>query len=302
MRFGATQQNVGSGGGAGGKLIIGFDGTSEGVIINTSSFGVTGVLNDSTESVNGIGGGILQQDTIETSTTYPASSSQGPTTSTASKVFAFGKDESYDNTTNDKFGEYRLLIRYPQTSSSQKNSYNGKTLDITPTPISLRTPTIFGENGANLVNSNIKVKLSFGDFYYKFPETSFQYSISPRGRNNVGYAENEVPSTEVWAREWSLRYVTQFYNNSDLTEKWTPNLPWIDGGGTTGNSWYSYSAVGNEPAADGTENASIQTAPVTPNDLSSSNTSNRLFVARFDADGKKFVATAQPVTSDVSNT
>ena len=111
-----------------------------------------------------------------------------------------------------------------------------------------------------------------------------------------------MPSVEVWAREWSLRYVTQFYNNSDLTEKWTPNLPWIDGGGTTGNSWYSYSAVGDEPAADGTENASIQTAPVTPSDLSSSNTSNRLFVARFDADGKKFVATAQPVTSDVSNT
>ena len=302
MRFGATQQNAGSGGGASGRSIIGFDGTSQGIIINASSFGVTGVLNDSTESVNGIGGGILQQDTIETSTTYPASSSQGPTTSTASKVFAFGKDESYDNTTNDKFGEYRLLIRYPQTPSSQKNFYNGKTLDITPTPTSLRTPTIFGEDGANLVNSNIKVKLSFGDFYYKFPETSFQYSISPRGRNNVGYAEDEVPSVEVWAREWSLRYVTQFYNNSDLTEKWTPNLPWIDGGGTTGNSWYSYSAVGDEPAADGTENASIQTAPVTPSDLSSSNTSNRLFVARFDADGKKFVATAQPVTSDVSNT
>jgi hypothetical protein len=303
MKFGATQQNVGSGGGAGGRLIIGFDGTNEGAIISTSSFGVTGVLNDSTESVNGIGGGVLQQDTIETSTTYPASSSQGTTTSTASKVFAFGKDESYDNTTNDKFGEYRLLIRYPQTPNDQKTpNTSGKTLDITPTPTNLRTPTIFGENGANLVNSNIKVKLSFGDFYYKFPETSFQYMVSPRGRNNVGYADNEVPSVEVWAREWSLRYVTQFYNNSDLTEKWIPNLPWVDGGGTTGNSWYSYSALGAEPSADGTENASIQTAPVTPSDLSSSNTSNRLFVARFDADGKKFVATAQPVTSDVSNT
>ena len=305
IKFGSTQQNIGGTPSGANKPGLTQFLTEEQLNALPSTFSATGILNDSAKSVKNItGSAISDTDMMRATTTYPAAANQIPTKSTVSKVFVFGKDESYGG--NDALGEYRLLIRYPQTDTDQKKknpSYSNQSLDITPIGTSgLNGTTVFGNQGALFVANNIKIKLSFGDFYYKGNERVFAYRVSNNGKTNAGYAKTQTPDAIVYAREWALRYVTQFYTTSDLTVKWTPNV--ADG-------WYSYRAneLTNPAVQDGTENASIKQwisnispPDVTVGDLSggTSLTADRFFVAKFDATGKKIIATAEPATGNIA--
>ena len=151
--------------------------------------------------------------------------------------------------------------------------------------------------GPNTTDQNIDVKVSFGDFYYNQPDTpmSFGYRISTRGIPSPGdsAAALQTPTVEVFAREWSFKYVTQFYTNPELTTLYTA---------TENNYWYSYSALttGDTNTNIGTENSSIkglnETAPV-PATINDSTFANRRWVAQFDGSGKKIPQTAKPSTS-----
>ena len=215
----------------------------------------------------------------------------------SSKVFVFGKDQGYESTP-DKFGEYRLLVKYPQ--NIQQPQY----AQMVPRPWSSVMPNwiLNGSNGAYaggplLTDFNIDVRISFGDFYYKDANTpsSFGYLMSTANSSGEQIASFQTPVKEVWAREWSHKYVTQFYNDADLTELAT---------GFIGNdSWYTYSALTDQGnplnTQSGSENSGVSGFGTknTPSLLSGSSIANRRWVAQFDSTGKKIKGTAKPCNS-----
>ena len=211
-------------------------------------------------------------------------------------MFVFGKDQGYKSSP-DRFGEYRLLVKYPQ--NIQQPQY----AQMVPTPRQNFMPNwiLNGSNGPYaggplLTDFNIDVKVSFGDFYYKDTNTpsSFGYRVSSPVliENSASFQD---PSTEVWAREWSHKYVTQFYNDADLTE---PATGFID------NYWCSYSALTTQGSPlntqSGSENSGVSGFG-TPNDAdllrAPTSIANRRWVAQFDSTGKKIKGTAKPCNS-----
>ena len=219
-----------------------------------------------------------------------------------SKVFAFGKDQSYENF-EDKFGEYRLLVKYPQ---SLRNSYGIVNSGITaPLPTQNQTllnNSFFVRNGSMLVNSNIKVNISFGDFYYSSDNSeSFAYFVSEEGSADANQALNlPINSTVVYAKEWASKYVTQFYTDPGLSNLWQPTF-------SGDRDWFSYSSTSssNRNSIDGSENSytSGLNSENIEQDLTDQNIneSNRRWAARFDSNGKKIKTTAIPSAGNVSN-
>ena len=151
--------------------------------------------------------------------------------------------------------------------------------------------------GPLLTDSNIDVRVSFGDFYYKDANTpsSFGYLVSTASSSGEQIASFQTPAKEVWAREWSHKYVTQFYNDADLTELAT---------GFIGNdNWYTYSALTDQGnplnTQSGSENSGVSGFDTenTPSLLNGSSIANRRWVAQFDSTGKKIKGTAKPCNS-----
>jgi len=143
------------------------------------------------------------------------------------------------------------------------------------------------------LSSNVNVTISFGDFYYNNVSSgsaSYSYSVS-NGYSNSGIASFNNPTAVVFAKEWSYRYVTQFYTDPTLTTKWTPNQ--------VAGTWHSYSGRGTSSADVGAENSSNQGdgSVVAASNLTNSNSLNeRRWMAQFDATGKKVSGTAVPST------
>jgi len=314
IRFGGTQRNIG-GTGAGGareKILANPEGLGpEQTIFVPSSFSSTGVLANPTvsESQNGNGGlsGNYQpEDVMEATTVYPQPNGQPITTSVLSKVFVFGKDENYGGG-NTKLGEYRLLSKYPQTSTDQIRAK----AQVVPGVTSFSEPSIFSKNGAQLVNSNIELKLSFGDFYYAtdIASQSFPYEITKFGKLSRFYSSNDGDPNPwrpgvVYAREWAFGYVSQFYTDATLTNKWQPEN-W-----DASSNYYSYRGTSstNYNVVHGTNNASVVRPYDGPGGAAVANATNlrgsqdqRFWTARFDATGKKVAQTAQPAWSEVNN-
>ena len=219
--------------------------------------------------------------------------------SVASKVFVFGKDQGYENSP-DRFGEYRLLIKYPQSLRSNRRPQATMTAPL-PTAQNWEVQgQAFAFLGSELVDSNINVDLSFGDFYYTGGDLSYSYFIS-QGANDSGSAATQLlGSNQVFAREWSHKYVTQFFNDAGLTEPWIPGV----------RSWFSYSGttVNDYNSQNGAENSFLEgiippSSQVISKDTlnNDKNTSNRRWVAEFDANGKKIRGSATPSTGNVSN-
>ena len=154
--------------------------------------------------------------------------------SVSSKVFAIGKDQGgYGN--SDKYGEYRLIVRFP-TNSHVEGGGSGQA-DVVP-GVTSTTQCISSNSqlyaSQRFINMNIKVNLTFGDFYYpnNSTETAFRYFRSATAKSSSDLASSDTPNTEVYAREWSLKYVTVFYKD--------PNLQEIDD--TMSNGFYCYNA------------------------------------------------------------
>ena len=240
-------------------------------------------------------------DVATSSNFYPVlrqnNAAQPSTASTLSKVFVFGKDQGY-GVQNDKFGEYRLITKYPQGTEYESR------FRILPTPIiSLPQINPFDYRGAQFTDQFLKVKLSFGDFYYP-PNSdviSYPYSVSSRGYADVETASANSSTREVWAREWSMEYVTQFYTNAELT---TLVGPWDISSG----SFFCYQPTpideGNFTAVNGTENSWIgaQGADVTDSFVQTQSNQARPLalrkcVAQFNTTGLKVSGSATPVVA-----
>ena len=272
IEFGKTQQNVQLQGGG-----------------NNDNFNL-GVVTNNTQSIPRPTQGSADPNAVQATSVFPQPTDQAATGSTASFVFAFGKDQGY-GVQPDKFGDYRLLMRYPQDILS------GTDIRAIPRPANnqqwIYPNNVFTFRGSDNIKSNVGVKISFGDFYYNNVSSgsaSYSYSVS-NGYNGSSLASFIDPTAVVFAKEWSYKYVTQFYTDATLTTKWTP----IQVNGT----WHSYSGRGTSSAGVGAENSSNQgdETPVSANYLTNSNSLNeRRWMAQFDATGKKVNGTAVPST------
>ena len=120
----------------------------------------------------------------------------------------------------------------------------------------------------------------------------YEYKISVNGSATKENAKSFPPSTVVYAREWSFRYITQLYSNPELTETYTA---------TTSNYYYSYTASSNDSinARNGSENSNTTNTPNSQGDnvpATNATDENRRWVAQFNASGKKIAGTAEPIT------
>jgi hypothetical protein len=253
-----------------------------------------GVITDNTESIGRPStNNKPNPDAVQTTTVFPQQNEQA-TSSTASFVFVFGKDQSYNNTANDRFGDYRLLIRYPQDILTSNDS----DIRAIPGPANvgqwIYPNNVFTFRGSSEVDKNVKVNISFGDFYYNNVSSgaaSYPYSVANSGYASSDIASQVTPTTAVFAKEWSYKYVTQFYTNPDLTGKWTPSQ--------AAGDWHSFSGRATSSAGVGAENSSNveNNQTVSASNLQNNNSLNeRRWMAQFDASGKKLIRTAVPST------
>ena len=275
---------------------------------STNDFAATGVLKNAT-SYDIIATGDpnrTEQDTIGASTWFPQLASSSPVSSTVSKIFVFGKDQSYGETA-DQYGDYRLLILYPVDGGPNSTGNNFELNKVIPKPTGSQAAWLdantYKEKGATEAQSKITVDVSYGDFYYpSFAESSnevYAYRISPIGRATRAEAENLTTNNPtafqtVYAREWSLKYVTQFFREQSLTQKWVPAARQGD--------YYIYQSLQELNGVNskyGTENSAFTTIPANESTLSSSNNSERRYTARFDVDGKKIKQSALPLVGEL---
>jgi len=279
--------------------------------INNNNFSTSGALTNSTEATGyqppvashplPNNTSVSVNDIAQATVAYP--SDGRPNTSVLSKVFVFGKDQKYEQTP-DKFGEYRLLIKFPQSlAGGLRDSAN--TNIIVPWPTTLQDDLdyqFFAVAGREFVQNNVRVNLSFGDFYYANSDNSFSYFVSASGKPDSSSAAIDTPFKEVFAREWSHKYITELYEDAALTIPWVPNL-------TNGN-WFSYSGTADNDGqgevpfnvANGSENSFINGINSGFTSIGNSTLiSNRRWVAQFDENGKKLKGTAIPSTGNVGN-
>jgi len=293
IRFGGTQAN--------GADVNNF--SSTGVLINGNA--ARGYEDTIGQDVLPVDRQVAVEDIVQATVSYPDNTSRVTNSSVVSKVFVFGKDQKYEETP-DKFGEYRLLIKYPQSlAGGTRNTL--KTNIIAPLPNTTQNDLnfqFFAGLGSENVQKNIRVTLSFGDFYYGSSENSFAYFVSARGDRDAHTASITSPNKLMYAREWSHKYVTQFYEDPFLTIPWVPNLGVGD--------WFSYSGTSDNDGqgevpynvANGSENSYVVgiNTPSIGNAISQNTPiSNRRWMAQFDANGKKLKGTAIPSTGNVSN-
>jgi len=213
-----------------------------------------------------------------------------------SKTFVFGKDQSYGNASNDKFGEYRILIKYPQSART------GTFAAVLPTvENSLNMAAFAKNNGSRQTNRTPQVKVAYGDFYYpksnQTNETAYQYNVSQVNSPDAQTASGQIPGQTVWAKEWSAKYITQLYKTSELRDVYNFSQD---------NQWHSYQPVGdindnseNFHAKYGTNNPGtrqIGTDMVSPGNLAAGNSKHRRWVAQFSLTGLKVPKTAEPST------
>ncbi len=165
------------------------------------------------------------------------------------KTFAFGRDQYY-NERPDRFGDYRLIVRYPfgDYPAPVSSTCGGNGLATV-------TPTGCPDNDVFKSTNNIDfsdVKMQYGDFYNPVAAgkpclpteysdiinpSSYEYKISTIPINDIDQntsielASRILPTRTVYAREWHCKYITKLYTDAALQNEVT-NLV---------SGWYSYS-------------------------------------------------------------
>ena len=223
-----------------------------------------------------------------------------------SKTFVFGKDQSYGNALNNKFGEYRILIKFPQSANNSYGTFYGSR--VVPTVFDSDNMAAWAKNNGSFQTAftGTGVKVYYGDFYYprfQASQSSYQYIVSDTGFTSAQSASNQGPNRTVWAKEWSAKYITQLYTTSELRDVYSFSQS---------NQWHSYQPVGGTSTDDsdnsdpenfhakfGTNNSgtsAIGSNMIVPSQLTSSSNSNRRWVAQFSSTGLKVPKTAEPST------
>jgi len=274
---------------------------------NQKAWSKTGVMSSDTlaeDSPN-----VTEQSNSAQSAVQIANSTIDSTIAICSKLFVIGKDQGYEET-QDGFGEYRLLIRYPANGRSE-----GRTgvLPITTTASGRVAPQFLNDGSAQTENKVI-VNIQFGDFYESLPVDVglggavpyYGYLVSEVGQPNRQAASGLEPEIQVYAREWAFGYVTQFYTDTTLRIPWEPyqyrsNENFYSYQGSqqrsetatvTGmDSSYPYATNSRStPPGTGTLNAT-QIVDLTQN--------VRRWTAEFSSTGKKIIKTASPNLRDI---
>lgn len=222
--------------------------------IDFNDISLTGVL-----SVNGRQGGkyITSTNVFQTgSFSYEATSSTDAVYTTVlasesklTKTFAFGRDQYY-NERPDRFGDYRLIVRYPfgDYPAAVSSTCSGSSLATV-------TPTGCPDNDVFKSTNNIdfsSVEMQYGDFYNPVAAgkpclpagysnvinpSSYEYKISTIPTNNtdqntsIELASRILPTRVVYAREWHCKYITKLYTDAALQNEVTD----------LATGWYSYS-------------------------------------------------------------
>ena len=290
VRFGGTQMNNYS------------------ISLNSArpDFTETGVIDNSTISNSDTDSEYFTRDGMQAQSTGRRNNADVPLFSQGVRIVAFGKDQGYE-TTPDYFGDYRLVVRYPfgDNYPNALTSFGNKIIPVlTPQKcpgqqggFSILSP--YASYAASLETQ--LVKLSYGDFYNPLIDgvapSYFSYRISTQGSADKENAKSFVPSKIVYAREWSFRYVTQFYTDPEL------NVPYL---GTTNLLYYSYSATGDTSLNGkyGNEMSNTTNTAATGTDrapVGNASNEDRRWIAQFDTAGKKIVQTAEPVVYDLTN-
>ena len=171
-----------------------------------------------------------------TEITEKTSSSSVVVSVTGSKTFAFGLDQRDDPNvgTNTKLGDYRLLLGMPWgdefgNGTTVYNYYQGSGYPVTPTVLNshFNNSTSNALSQGGLYNNS---RVSWGDFYYPnctpYTGTSYEYFLdqgsSQQDPNNANLGAISSQTTTLFAREFDIKYVTQFYTDAALTNKYTP--------------------------------------------------------------------------------
>ncbi len=192
----------------------------------------------------------------------------------ARKTFVIGKSPYAG--VSDKFGDYRIIVRYPWGIKSSNGSSN---------------PIVVGygfnecpADGFNIISGLVNANVFFGDFYYPAAYGgsniySYQYRVSNTAQNTAQIASTQSANQILFAREWHMKYVTKFYTDADLTQEWIP-----DNAG-----WFQYVAGSNSSdinavyGTDYSNTSSFGNPGLTQN-------IHRRWVAYFDSTGLKSLA------------
>ena len=263
-----------------------------------SDFFNTGILtNSSSYAIQPENSVRPPQDTVSAGAEFPQAQNQESITSTLSKIFVFGKDQGYGETV-DQYGDYRLLVLYPQ-DGVRASAYDRNTIIPTVTG-TMPSSSVYSYQGTSNI-LGIRVNVSYGDFYYPpfgQENKSFAYKVSQSG--TATEAESYDASTQgnngttVYAREWAMKYVTQFYTDQALTTSWVPS--------NAAGNYHVYHPLQQQQedwnSEFGTENSSFTSQTTTINTFATENYTRR-YTARFDDNGKKIKGSANPLQGNV---
>jgi hypothetical protein len=192
----------------------------------------------------------------------------------ARKTFVIGKSPYAG--VSDKFGDYRLIVRYPWGIKSSNGSDN---------------PIVVGygssecpADGFNIISGLVNANVFFGDFYYPAAYGgsniySYQYRVSNNAQNTAQLASTGSANQTLFAREWHMKYVTKFYIDADLTQPWVP-----DNAG-----WFQYVAGSNSTDINAVYGTDYSNTSSTGNPGLTQNI-HRRWVAYFDSTGLKSLA------------
>ena len=262
--------------------------SNKGVLLNkneTSSLNLQGTPEGSSNT-------LFSTDVANVFVQAKSSQNSSSLSAKANRTFAIGKDQGYESTP-DKFGDYRLIIGFPYGIASSGSTSVPITVTGTILNQGVCPPSGSIYHSTEMFSGKFQTQITFGDFYYPSAygtATSFSYWISS-GQANRTTAQNTQPiATEVYAREWHFKYITQLYKDPNLTIPLTT----ANGLNQTAGGFHSYCA-----ATDGSINSEYGNSNSHTNGIGQTTTStytdqDRRWTAQFDSNGKKIKQTAQP--------
>jgi hypothetical protein len=174
-----------------------------------------------------------REKTYEERVSHLTVGSVGPYFETV-KTFVVGKDQSY-LLQPDRFGDYRLLVRYPHGTFPAAVSTSGCPNNGPGLVVAKNTTDCIDtiKNPVFKQFRGFKTSLTYGDFYnpvgvgkacmnnlgYDDLENpiSYPYKISAIDRDNQVDASYDEPVTEVYAREWHCKYITKFFTDKQCS-------------------------------------------------------------------------------------
>lgn len=262
--------------------------SSKGIILNTSQSSSLSLEGTPEGSSNNL----FSTDVANVFVKAKSSQSSSSLSAKANRTFAIGKDQAYGSGI-DKFGDYRLIVGFPYGSASS----GGQSLPITVTGTVVNQgvcpPSGSIYHSSEMFSGKFQTQITFGDFYYPSAygtASSFSYWIS-NGQANRASAQSTQPiATEVYAREWHFKYITQLYKDPNLTIPLTT----ANGLNQSAGGFHSYCA-----ATDGSINSKYGNSNSHTNGIGQAPNSNytdqdRRWTAQFDSNGMKIKQTAQP--------